>query len=109
LIGDVTMDIKEKMRINSLYDIYGELLTDKQKEYFEYYYRQDYSLSEIADILSVSRNAVHMQLKNVVGYLENYENKLKMLKNREKIDRIIEKIDSGYATVEEIKTELEKV
>ncbi len=109
MIGDVTMDIKEKMRINSLYDIYGELLTDKQKEYFEYYYRQDYSLSEISDILSVSRNAVHMQLKNVVAYLENYENKLKMLKSREKIDRIIEKIDSGYATIEEIKTELEKV
>ena len=103
------MDIKEKLRLNDLYDIYGELLTDKQKLYFEYYYLQDYSLSEISEILEVSRNAVHMQLKNVVMHLENYEEKLKILKNNKNIIKLIKKIENQEITLEEVKKELEKV
>lgn len=103
------MDIKEKMKINSLYDIYGGLLTEKQREYFEYYYLKDYSLSEISELLGVSRNAVHMQLKNAVHYLENYENKLNILKNKERIKRLISHIENETMTLEEIKSELEKV
>ncbi len=103
------MELKDKIRMNSLYDIYGDLLTDKQKEYFEYYYLNDYSLSEISEILSVSRNAVHMQLKNVVSHLENYEGKLGVLKNKEKISKLINKIEKEKISIEEIKSELEKV
>lgn len=103
------MEIKEKIRINSLYDIYGELLTQKQKEYFEYYYLSDYSLLEISDILSVSRNAVHMQLKNVVAHLEHYESVLHMQANKERIRSLIEKIKKEELTFEQIQTELEKM
>lgn len=95
--------------MNQLYDIYGELLTDKQKEYFEYYYLNDYSLSEISDILSVSRNAVHMQLKNVVQHMENYEEKLGILGIRSRISGLIEKLEEKRISLDEIKKELEKV
>lgn len=103
------MEIKDKIRLNSLYDIYGELLTEKQQEYFDYYYLKDYSLSEISDILQVSRNAVHMQLKNVVSHLEHYEEKLQVLKNKKRISKIIQKIDQQEISLDEIKSELEKV
>lgn len=103
------MDIKDKIRLNDLYDIYGDLLTDKQKIYFEYYYLQDYSLSEISEILKVSRNAVHTQLKNVINHLDNYEAKLKVLKNKKSISKIINKIKQKEISLEEVISELEKV
>lgn len=46
-----------------LYDYYGELLSDSQKEYFMDYYFNNLSLGEIADNLKISRNAVHKQIK----------------------------------------------
>jgi len=103
------MELKDKLRMNSLYDIYGELLTEKQKQYFEYYYLDDYSLSEISELLKVSRNAVHTQLKNVVMHLENYEDKLGVLRTREKIAKIIEKANREGVSVNDIKSDLEKV
>ena len=48
-----------------LYDYYGELLSDSQKEYFMDYYFNNLSLGEIADNLEISRNAVHKQIKRV--------------------------------------------
>ncbi len=103
------MDLQNIIRLNELYDIYGELLTEKQRTYYEYYYLKDYSLSEISEILKVSRNAVHMQLKNVVNHLENYEDKLKILDKKEKISNIIKKIDKKELSIEDVKNKLEKV
>ncbi len=103
------MDLESKIRLNSLYDIYGELLTTKQKEYFEYYYLKDYSLSEISELLNVSRNAVHMQLKNVISHLENYEVKLRIMKTKGTLGNLIEKIETKDIDIEEIKKELEKI
>ncbi|MDD4184902.1 MAG: sigma factor-like helix-turn-helix DNA-binding protein [Candidatus Izemoplasmatales bacterium] len=76
--------LQEKIRYHQLYDIYGGLLTDKQKSYFSYYYFDDYSLSEISKIMNVSRNAVFEQIKTVIGILDYYEEKLNVLKRRER-------------------------
>lgn len=83
--------IEKKIRFHQLYDIYGKLLTDKQKTAFEYYYLDDYSLSEIAEILKVSRNAVYEQINIATSYLDEYEQKLNILSNREKMHKLIEK------------------
>lgn len=84
-------DLDKKIRIHQLYDLYGALLTEKQKTAFEYYYLDDYSLSEIAEILKVSRNAIHEQISIATAYLEDYEVKLGLLSNREKLSKILEK------------------
>ena len=68
------LDKKEKL--NQLFELYKELLTDKQGLYYEHYFHEDYSLQEIADLYQVSRNAVHDQLKKVEDYLLTYEHKL---------------------------------
>ncbi len=84
-------DLDKKIRIHQLYDLYGALLTEKQKTAFEYYYLDDYSLSEIAEILKVSRNAIHEQISIATAYLEDYEAKLGLLSNRGKLSKILEK------------------
>jgi len=103
------MDLKDKLRINDLYDIYSQLLTEKQRTYFEYYYLQDYSLAEISELLKVSRNAVHTQLKSVIKHLENYEDKLKVLSNKKDLRKLIKRINNKELSLEEIAEELEKV
>ena len=78
---------------NNLYDYYGSLLTDKQRNYYEDHYFNDLSLSEIAINNNVSRNAVHNQLKIVIEKLEFYENNLKLYEKAKKIGKIISKLD----------------
>ena len=89
---------------NDLYDLYGELLTDKQKEYFEDYYFNNLSFSEMADNYSVSRNAIFKQIHIVINKLEEYEKKLGLLKKKSRIIMLIEKIDN-----DDIKRELEEL
>ena len=64
----------------NLYDYYSELLTEKQREYFEDYYFDNLTLQEISENNDVSRNAVHKQLKETEeklkqAYIDYYINK----------------------------------
>ena len=79
-------------RMNELYDAYQELLTTKQKVYFELYYQDDLSLSEIAEQFEVSRNAVFDNIKRTEKLLEDYEDKLQLLYKRKKKKKIIDQI-----------------
>ena len=58
-----------------LYDYYGDLLTDRQKECFEMRYYQDLSLGEIAEELGISRQGVHDNLARTEALLRNMEAK----------------------------------
>ena len=75
---------------NELYDYYGELLTDKQKKYFEDYYFHNLSFSEMAENYGVSRNAVFKQIHIVLDKLDEYEEILKLKEKREKILSLID-------------------
>jgi predicted DNA-binding protein YlxM (UPF0122 family) len=94
-----------------LYDIYNQLLTDKQREYFSYYFKDNYSLSEIAEILDVSRNAVHLQIKNVVKNLEELDIKLGIIEQNKKISKLLKALEKEKLSGEtmEIIKEIEKV
>ncbi len=81
--------------IINLYDYYGELLTDKQKEYFEDYYFNNLSLSEISENKNISRNAVHKVLKETENKLIYYENILKDYKKSIEIKELIKNIDKN--------------
>ena len=85
----------KEIYLSSLYDYYKDLLTDKQKEYFEDYYFSNYSLQEIAENYEVSRNAVHKQLKEIENKLIDYEDKLNLLKKAEEIREIISDLDDN--------------
>ena len=87
--------MEETLYIINLYDYYGDLLTDKQKEYFEEYYHNNLTLSEIAENNGISRNAIHKQIKATTLKLKNYESKLHLLEKRKKIEKIISTLDTN--------------
>lgn len=63
-------------RLIALYDHYGSLLTDKQRDIFDRYYQEDLSLTEIAEHTDTSRQAVHHTLQRTEEWLEKYESQL---------------------------------
>lgn len=91
MIPEVTA-MNEILEQTLLYDFYGELLTDHQKEIYEQFVLEDLSLSEIAEQAGISRQGVHDLVKRCQKTLEGYEAKLhlvgKFLSVREKVDQI---------------------
>lgn len=67
--------------INQLLDWYDKLLTDRQKDVMKLYYREDLSLTEIAENLKISRSAVYDLIKRTSALMEDYESKLKLVSN----------------------------
>lgn len=68
--------LDKTQRMNDLLDWYADLLTQKQREIAAMHYREDYSLSEIAEHTESSRSAVHETLQRVETLMEDYESKL---------------------------------
>jgi len=86
------MDNREYLVI--IYDYYSELLTTTQKEYFELYYFDNLSLSEIANNLGKSRNAIHKNIKNITSKLTEYETKLQLYTKQKKIEQLLANLDN---------------
>ena len=72
-----------------LYDFYGELLNDKQREYFEDYYFNNLSLGEISENVGVSRNAIHKNIKGSEEKLYFYEDQLGLYQKRRFMERLL--------------------
>jgi len=84
--------VENKVYINSLLDFYEGLLTEKQRRVMDSYYREDNSISEIAEDEGVSRSAVHDLLKRCRKELESYEEVLGLVQNFESRMRLYDKI-----------------
>lgn len=78
--------------VNELYDIYKPLLTKKQRVYIELYYHEDLSLSEIAEEMGVSRNAVYDNIRRTEKLLTGYEEKLEIYEKDRKRSAFYDKI-----------------
>lgn len=94
------MIMEKLLEMTLLYDFYGELFTERQKEMFELYYLNDLSLSEIGEQLNISRQAVRDSLKHTEQTLQMYEDKLCL------IDKFL-KEKSFVAKIQEIIGEVE--
>ncbi len=69
-----------------LYDFYGELLNDHQKQVFEDAVFNDLSLSEVAEAHGISRQAAHDLIRRVTMTLQGYEEKLHMIDRFKRIE-----------------------
>ncbi len=65
-----------------LLDAYGELLTDKQREFLGKYFEEDLSFGEIAAQFAVSRQAIFDSVKHGESALEHYEDVLQLVQSR---------------------------
>ncbi|WP_300355974.1 YlxM family DNA-binding protein [Fusobacterium sp.] len=102
------MELTEMIEIGILLDYYKPLLTEKQKKYLLDYFEEDLSLTEIAEMNNVSRQAVYDNIKRGCKILRDYEEKLNFYKKdrklyselvelrknfkKENLDKIIEKM-----------------
>lgn len=86
--------MKDIIYYNDLYDLYGCLLTDKQRMYFEDYYFNNLSLSEMSLNYNVSRNAVFKQIHIAVDKLIDFDKKMNLYDKRKKLEDIISNIDN---------------
>ena len=73
------MRMDSKLEISLLYDFYKNLLNSSQQQVIELYVNDDLSLSETADILSISRQGVRDSLNRATKKLYDYESKLHLL------------------------------
>ena len=64
------MEMEKTNRMNALFEFYSTLLTEKQMNYMELYYADDFSLGEIAEEYEVSRQAVYDNIKRTEKILE---------------------------------------
>ena len=86
--------------LNSLFDIYKELLTNKVQQAFSEHYIEDLSMQEIADNLNVSKSNIGMIVKRAEQKLKDYESKLHILEKNNKIKEAL--ISKDYNSIEKI-------
>lgn len=96
----------EILKQTLLYDFYGELLTEHQKEIYSQVVLEDYSLSEIAKVSGISRQGVHDLIKRCNKTLEGYEEKLHLV---EKFMSVREKVHQIDTLLENYENQDEKV
>ncbi|MFP4286463.1 MAG: YlxM family DNA-binding protein [Candidatus Izemoplasmataceae bacterium] len=85
----MSVNLAEHIEVAELYQFYKPLLTEKQQLMIQYYYLDNYTLSEIAEIENISRNAVHDQLKRTVVKLHDFEMKLQLKEKSLKRESIL--------------------
>jgi len=71
--------LEDTFEISILYDFYGPLLSEKQQKIVDLYHNENCSLTEIAEMTGVSKQAVSEALKRAEKSLIGYENKLNLV------------------------------
>ena len=67
-------------RMALLYDFYGDVLTERQKEFYDLYYNEDLSLSEIAENSGITRQGVRDVIVRAEAILTELEDKTGLIK-----------------------------
>lgn len=93
--------IDKTLEMNLLYDFYGALLPEKQQEILRLHYEEDYSLAEIADEVSITRQGVHDAMKKADRSLHQYEEKLGLVGRSKRISQALSGIDTSLAQIQE--------
>ena len=95
------------VRQSLLYDFYGELLTEHQKNIYEDIVNNDLSYSEIANNYGISRQGVYDIIKRCDNSLEEYEEKLKLVDKFLKARSTVLKMQNCISDLKEINKDKE--
>jgi predicted DNA-binding protein YlxM (UPF0122 family) len=92
----------DKLQMTMLFDFFGELLTDKQREYYDLYYNEDFSLSEIAVNVGITRQGVYDIISRAENTLMEMEEKTGVIR---RFNEMQAEITKAVSLAEEIKSQ----
>ena len=92
----------QTFRMTMLFDFYGELLTDRQKEFYDLYYNEDLSLSEIAENYGISRQGVRDVIVRAENYMTEIEDKTELIKRFMQLQPHVEKIVDAAQQIKQL-------
>jgi len=78
-----------------LFDFYGDMLTERQKEFYDLYYNEDLSLAEIAENYDITRQGVRDVIVRAEGILTELEDKTGIIRRFQKMQEQLELIDNA--------------
>lgn len=101
--------LEHREKLVAAYDVYHQMLTDKQREYFESHYFEDLSFGEMALMYNVSRAAIFDQLKRCEEFLLTIEQKLGIIQYKEQLNQQLTTLamhtdEDGLAIIETIRS-----
>ena len=88
------MELNKTIEINNLIDMYGKFLTDKQFNIMTDYFKNNYSLSEIADNLNITKQAVKYAIGLATDRLKELDDKLNLISIKSDLNEFLLKLDS---------------
>lgn len=80
---------------NLLLDYYGQMLTKHQLDILKDYFYEDLSMNEIAENRKISKAAVSDVIKRSTKQLKDYETKLHIIKDTDKINSVLDEMDKS--------------
>lgn len=95
-------NMSKNFQIAELLDLYGMLLTDKQRETVEFYYNDDLSLGEIAENTGISRQGVRDSIKRSESILYEAEEKLGLMQRAKEQQTILDTIREHIDIIDDL-------
>ena len=89
-------------RMALLYDFYGDVLTERQKEFYDLYYNEDLSLSEIAENSGITRQGVRDLIVRAEKALEDIEEKTGLIQRYHRTRSAVAALHQQKARLEEL-------
>lgn len=85
----------ERFKLSVLFDWYGPLLSDRQRDCYDLYYNEDYSLAEIAELKGISRQGIWDAIHHAEDNLREYEEKTGLIKRIMELESELERKNNG--------------
>lgn len=92
----------QALHMTMLYDFYGDLLTDRQREFYDLYHNEDLSLAEIAENYGITRQGVRDVIVRAEAILNEFEEKTGIVARFMKVRNSLEEIQHLVDEAEQI-------
>ena len=86
-------------RMALLYDFYGDMLTDRQKEFYDLYYNEDLSLAEIAENYGITRQGVRDVIVRAEAVLTELEDKTGIIRRFHKMQEQFAQMETAVNAI----------
>lgn len=92
----------KNLEVTLLFDIYGDMLTQKQRDFIGYYYDDDLSLAEIAENEGITRQGVRDAIKRAEAQLYDFEQNLGLKRRFEELKSGLDEITKMAEIINEV-------